>query len=77
MILRELFRLNPQGIVDSTMAHLNRTVKSGYFKPSRFIRTKYDEDLVKVIDKYNSLGYRDAMIVNDSLYRNEDRIAEP
>ena len=70
--LRELFRLNPQGIVDSTMAHLNRTVKVRIFKPSRFIRDKYDEDLVKAIDKYNQLGYRDAEIVSDSIYRNED-----
>jgi outer membrane protein insertion porin family len=70
--LRELFRLNPQGIVDSTMAHLNRTVKIRIFKPSRFIRSKYDEDLVKVINKYNSLGYRDAIIVSDSLYRNDE-----
>lgn len=71
--LRELFRLNPQGIVDSTMAHLNRTVKIRIFKPSRFIRTKYEEDIVKVIDKYNSLGYRDAMVVKDSLYRNDEK----
>jgi outer membrane protein insertion porin family len=71
--LRELVRLNPQGIADSTMAHLNRTVKIRIFKPSRFIRTKYEEDIVKVIDKYNSLGYRDAMILKDSLYVNDER----
>jgi outer membrane protein insertion porin family len=70
--LRELVRLNPQGVVDSTMAHLNRTVKIRIFKPSRFIQSKYDEDLIKVIDKYNTLGYRDAVILRDSLYRNED-----
>jgi outer membrane protein insertion porin family len=70
--LRELLRLNPQGIVDSTMAHLNRTVKVRIFKPSRFIRDKYEEDLVKVVEKYNGMGYRDASVVRDSLSRNED-----
>lgn len=70
--LREMVRLNPQGVVDSTMAHLNRTVKIRIFKPSRFIQSKYDEDLVKVVEKYNTLGYRDAQIIRDSLYRNED-----
>jgi len=70
--LRELLRLNPQGIVDSTMAHLNRNVKVRIFKPSRFIRDKYEEDLVKVIEKYNGMGYRDASVVRDSLSRNED-----
>jgi outer membrane protein insertion porin family len=71
--LRELLHLNPQGIVDSTMAHLNRTVKIRIFKPSRFIRDKYEEDLVKVIEKYNELGYRDAAIVMDSISRNDDK----
>jgi outer membrane protein insertion porin family len=71
--LRETFRLNPQGIADSTMAHLNRTVKIRIFKPSRFIQNKYDEDLMKVITKYNNMGYRDAVILKDSLYRNADK----
>jgi outer membrane protein insertion porin family len=71
--LRELIRLNPQGVVDSTMAHLNRTVKVRIFKPSRFIQDKYDEDLIKVIGKYNNIGYRDAIIVKDSIYRNADK----
>lgn len=71
--LREFFRLNPQGVVDSTMSHLNRTVKVRIFKPSRYIQNKYEEDLMKVIEKYNQLGYRDAVIVRDSIYRNEDK----
>jgi len=70
--LRETLRLNPQGVADSTMAHLNRTVKVRIFKASKFIQNKYDEDLVKVIKKYNSIGYRDAVILKDSLYRNKD-----
>lgn len=71
--LRELLRLNPQGVADSTMAHLNRTVKIRIFKPSRFIQSKYDEDITKVIEKYNKMGYRDAAIVGDSIYRNPDK----
>lgn len=71
--MREFFRLNPQGIVDSTMAHLNRTVKVRIFKPSRFIQEKYDEDLMKLIEKYNSRGFRDAVVVRDSIYRNPDK----
>ncbi len=71
--LREFARFNLQGIVDSTMAHLNRTVKVRIFKPSKFIEDKYEEDLANLIKKYNSEGYRDAIIVKDSIYRNEDR----
>ena len=71
--IREILRFNPQGVADSTMAHLNRTVKIRIFKPSRYIQNKYEEDLMKVVEKYNSLGYRDAVITRDSIYRNEDK----
>ena len=71
--LRELVRLNPQGIVDSTLAHFNRTVKVRIFKPSRYIEDKYREDLTNLINQYNSVGYRDAILVRDSIYRNPDR----
>jgi outer membrane protein insertion porin family len=71
--LREFVRLNPQGIVDSTMAHFNRTVKIRIFKPSKFIEDKYEEDLANLISKYNSDGYRDAVIVRDSIYRTRDK----
>ncbi len=37
------------------------------FKASKYIKDKYKEDLVKVIDKYKENGYRDARIVSDTL----------
>ncbi|MGK4566951.1 BamA/OMP85 family outer membrane protein [Flavobacterium sp. 3HN19-14] len=43
------------------------------FKASKFIREKYDEDLVSVIDKYKSKGYRDARIITDSVIYNKER----
>lgn len=44
---------------------------SGILKPSKFIQEKYEEDKDNLINYYNSLGYRDAIIVSDSVYRNE------
>ena len=38
------------------------------FKPSKFIRTSYQSDKNKLIEKYNELGYRDAHIVKDTFY---------
>lgn len=35
-------------------------------KPSKYIESKYQEDLVKVIDKYKEKGYRDARILQDT-----------
>lgn len=37
---------------------------------AKFNQTKYDEDKEKILDYYNSLGYRDASIVSDTQYYN-------
>lgn len=37
------------------------------FKKSKYIKEKYKEDLVAVIDKYKEKGYRDARIISDSV----------
>ncbi len=42
-------------------------------KSSKFIKKKYDEDLVKVMDKYKENGYRDARIVADSVWLDKKR----
>lgn len=38
------------------------------FKTSRYIGTEYEKDKQAIIAMYNELGYRDAVIVSDSLY---------
>ncbi|MBO4602177.1 MAG: outer membrane protein assembly factor BamA [Salinivirgaceae bacterium] len=43
------------------------------FRSSKYIEAKYVEDKDKVIAKYNELGYRDANIIFDTVYRNEDK----
>jgi outer membrane protein insertion porin family len=67
-----LFRLDLQGIVDAFRTHLNKNVKIRIFKASKFIEDKYEEDLDKLIAKYNQQGYRDAIILSDSIFRNPD-----
>jgi len=37
------------------------------FKTSKFIEDDFKEDLVKIVDKYNELGFRDAKVIKDSL----------
>lgn len=41
-------------------------------KASKFIKEKYEADLVKVIDAYKEKGYRDARILSDSVAYNAD-----
>ena len=43
----------------------------GILKSSKFIEEKYQEDKQNLISYYNSLGYRDAAIVSDSVWRNK------
>ncbi|VXB15689.1 Outer membrane protein assembly factor BamA [Flavobacterium sp. 9AF] len=43
------------------------------FKASKYIKDKYKEDLVKVIDKYKENGFRDARIVSDSVTYNKEK----
>ena len=43
------------------------------FRPKKFIDEKYQEDKQLIIDKYNELGYRDAMIVTDSVSPFDDK----
>ncbi len=38
------------------------------FKGSKFIKSSYESDKGKLIEKYNELGFRDAYIVKDSSY---------
>lgn len=42
------------------------------FKPSKYIESNIKEDKKTILAKYNSLGYRDAKILKDSMYVNPD-----
>ncbi len=39
------------------------------FHSKKFLEDKYEEDKIKLIKKYNEKGYRDAMIVADSIFK--------
>jgi outer membrane protein insertion porin family len=42
-------------------------------KASKFIKDKYKEDLVKLVDKYKEKGFRDARVVSDSVFLNKEK----
>ena len=46
--------------------------KGRIFASSKFIKKDYEGDKEQVIEHYNTLGYRDARILYDSLWRNEE-----
>lgn len=47
---------------------LDPYVRFKLFTSAKFSQSKYDEDKQKVIDYYNSVGYRDANITEDTTY---------
>ncbi|MBN2165507.1 MAG: outer membrane protein assembly factor BamA [Marinilabiliaceae bacterium] len=63
---------------------LNRAMKKtnakgrirNFFRTKKFVKEKYAEDLVAVIDKYNEKGYRDAVILSDSVAKNDDNTVD-
>src|SRR5690606_5485898 len=52
---------------------LNDNVKLNVFSGSKFIQSDYEEDKKKLVDYYNSKGYRDAEIISDTVYKHNDR----
>lgn len=43
------------------------------FKPSKFIRDRYREDLTNIINKYKEKGYRDARVISDTVIYNQKK----
>ena len=43
------------------------------FKQKKFVDSDYADDKIRIIDKYNELGYRDAKIVKDSVVAYDDK----
>jgi outer membrane protein insertion porin family len=56
----------------SFMSETKQINRIRLFKSSKYIKDKYKEDLVKVIDGYKSKGYRDARIISDSVVYNKE-----
>ena len=46
--------------------------KRKLFSPSKFIEKNYEADKESIINYYNTLGFRDARITSDSIWREED-----
>jgi len=43
------------------------------FSQKKFVRTDYEDDKRRIIDKYNEKGYRDARIISDSVVNYNDK----
>ncbi len=65
------------GKIKRTMKKTNE--KSSFvklFSQKKFVRSDYEEDLDRIIDKYNEKGYRDAVIVSDSVVNYNEKTVD-
>jgi len=71
-IVWDALRLKFPEMIEDFQSYFNETIRLRIFKSSKFIEANYEDDLNLLIAKYNSMGYRDAKIVRDSISRNDD-----
>jgi outer membrane protein insertion porin family len=62
-------RLDIVGVAESITDAFAEDISPRIFKSSRLIEEDFKDDQRNLIRKYNELGYRDASIVSDSVYR--------
>lgn len=74
--IKEINFLGNSMLTDSKLKKAMKKTKEkkiqNIFKSSKFVDDLYEEDLEKVVEKYQENGFRDAIIVKDSLSFNED-----
>lgn len=75
-------KINIEGNEKFTDGRLKRAMKNTkqqnpirVFKSSKYIKDKYKEDLVSLVNKYKEKGYRDARITSDSVYLSKNKLA--
>jgi outer membrane protein insertion porin family len=79
-ILQELFHPKkyfgppaPESSWNEVKEFLGKNVKLNIFSSSKLIQTDYDDDKKKILEYYNSKGFRDADILSDSIYDHNSR----
>lgn len=66
--IADLVTLKPLRAINDVEEYFYENYRPRIFKSSVFMESNYEEDKQKIITKYNSKGYRDAIIVRDSVY---------
>ncbi len=51
----------------SAMSNTKKELPGRFWKGSKYIKAKYQEDLINIVDEYKSKGYRDARVISDTV----------
>ncbi|UBM62069.1 BamA/TamA family outer membrane protein [Candidatus Sulfidibacterium hydrothermale] len=65
----DIVTLKPKKLKNEWVNYFTKNYRLQIFKSSKFIESKFQDDLNKIIAEYNAKGYRDAQIVKDSVYK--------
>ena len=72
-------QINFEGVTAFEINKLRRKMKNTkekkwwrFYKTSKYLDVSFEADKAAIINEYNNLGYRNARIIEDSLYRTED-----
>ena len=72
-------QINLEGVTALELKKLKRKMKNTkekrwwrFYKSSKYIDVSFKEDQAAIISEYNRLGYRNARIIQDSLYRTKE-----
>ncbi len=60
-------------IGDALSNYINDRFKFRIFKSSKFIKAEFEKDKAKILEKYNENGFRDALLVKDSVYKFDNK----
>ena len=60
-----------ESVLERAMKKTNAPKLRNFFKTKKFLREEYKNDKANLIEKYNEKGYRDAVIVEDTVYQVE------
>lgn len=71
--IADVLTLKPLKAINGVEEYFYENYRPRIFKASKYLESNYKDDKQKIIEKYNSKGYRDALIVRDSVYKIDDR----
>ena len=69
----DVVTLKPLKAITGVEEYFYDNYRPRIFKASRYLESNFKDDEQKIIEKYNAKGYRDAIIVRDSVYKIDDR----
>lgn len=70
---KKLIKPDTVGILENAIAFFDERLVIRLFKTAKFSEEEFTNDKNAIIEKYNEMGYRDAKIVSDTVYKTGDR----